>query len=385
MSSPASRLAPLVLLASLNACAGIAHGTRQVIPVVSNPPGARVLVNGDSIGVTPMHVSLRRGKSHRISVSLDSAPPVDFAVRRQLSGWLIPGLFLYYVPVAIDFASGAAYNLAPDSVNVDFPGARGIDVAASMGLAPGRLIRLSTPGGGDGFTRGVVDSVSSGRLFWRHWVSGTAQIGASNSVALDGLPRLQLHQRPDRRAGGVAGMKLLTAAAFAIPMVALSLEGLPEWGLAVGAIYSLMAMPVGYLAGAVAAPDRWSPLEARKVGSPLLVDDRVRLRVHDASGPIAGRLVDVEAGDLLVKVRGATMRVSRASVQSIQRADGRLVGRGMKYGMIGGAVVSFVSMSMCNCKTSQEDMMIVPLAGAFLGLLAGPALAPRRWSDVLRW
>lgn len=180
-------------------------------------------------------------------------------------------------------------------------------------------------------------------------------------------------------------MPLLTAAAFGIPMAALSLAGHPEWGLFAGAVYSVIAIPAGYVAGAVTAPDRWSPLEARRVGSPLLVDDRVRVRVHGSPGPVAGRLTDVDWNDLVVKVRGSAVRIPRTSVQSVQRADGRLIGKGMKYGMIGGAVTAFVSLSMCNCKTTQEDMMIVPLAGAVLGLLAGPALAPRRWTEVLRW
>ena len=50
----------LTLAIPLSGCATIAHGTTQAIPIVSSPQGARVLVDSEPVGVTPLVASLSR-------------------------------------------------------------------------------------------------------------------------------------------------------------------------------------------------------------------------------------------------------------------------------------------------------------------------------------
>lgn len=360
------RFAPVSVLVGLTACATIVHGTQQVVPITSNPSGARVSIDSVPVGVTPLSVTLPRGRRHLVSVTTDSVAAVDVLLKKQLSGWVFANAFVYYLPALLDFGNGAAYNLSPKTVSVAFPGSHAAD-------SQGR------------FVEATLESVTADRLFWRQ--SGAyAPLGtALASMPIADLRRLHVYQPPNRKTSGVAGMRYATPVAFSVPLVELALAGDPVTGLFVGAAYSLMAAPPGFLLGAAAAAPRWSPLEAHRTGSPLLVNDRLRVRLHDSNGRISGRLVDIEANHLVIVVKSDTLRVPRPTVQSIQRADGFRLGKGARYGATGGALIGFVTLALCDCKSMQSDVLISSLVGALIGLPAAPALAPRRWLDVSKW
>jgi hypothetical protein len=119
-------VALLCSLFLLNACATVAHGKYQEIPVISKPAGAEVLTDCgkgiESAGVTPVVVRVNR-KADRCVITLkkDGYEDSSAIVKRHLSGWFWCNIFLPYVTVPgalVDLYDGAAYKKAPASVRV---------------------------------------------------------------------------------------------------------------------------------------------------------------------------------------------------------------------------------------------------------------------------
>ncbi len=149
-----------VLAISLNACALTTHGTVQRIPVNSNPEGARVFVNGEPTGVTPLELKLARNKTHTLkliyngqeqivvvksssdttSILLDTVPAAVsggltiaacLSIDSEEQGLAAVGFgtfclggvlvtLLAGTPIYVDAATGAWHKLSPKEVMVDF-------------------------------------------------------------------------------------------------------------------------------------------------------------------------------------------------------------------------------------------------------------------------
>ena len=101
----------------LAACASIMSGTGQKLKIASEPAGASVLVDGASVGKTPVVTKLSRNEAHTIAVRLDGYQPFELRTHRHLNGWLI-GNVVFGGPLglAIDIVDGAAYKLTPKEV-----------------------------------------------------------------------------------------------------------------------------------------------------------------------------------------------------------------------------------------------------------------------------
>jgi hypothetical protein len=119
-------LLALVSSTFLNACATVAHGKYQKVPVLSSPAGAEVFTDcgkgPESKGPTPIVVKLDR-KADRCVITLkkDGYDDTSAIVQRHLSGWFWCNIFLPYVTVPgalVDLYDGAAYKQAPGSVKV---------------------------------------------------------------------------------------------------------------------------------------------------------------------------------------------------------------------------------------------------------------------------
>lgn len=151
-------LALLVLNVFLfQSCATIGRGTYQKIPVTSNPSGAKVIVEEEEMGYTPLNLTLKRKKGHIIRIERQGYNPVVINTTRATSssgvmmlvygnallsiGTALLGLYISYPlgldeseeqyvmggigliagligPLVIDINSGAYYNLSPQELNV---------------------------------------------------------------------------------------------------------------------------------------------------------------------------------------------------------------------------------------------------------------------------
>jgi hypothetical protein len=133
-------------------CATVANGRHQRVQVETNPPAAKVLVNGTQRQTkatplqfeTPGEVVLnRKEKQVTLRIEKDGYEPVEIALKRGASGWtplggasflglgvlggmveggaagaLALGAAFLGISVGIDLATGSAYRLDPSKVSV---------------------------------------------------------------------------------------------------------------------------------------------------------------------------------------------------------------------------------------------------------------------------
>lgn len=98
-------------------CASIIHGTTQRVGVTSTPSTARVTIDGQSRGTTPMVARLSRKRAHALTVELDGYQPYTATLTRKSSGWVWGNLvFGGLIGLAVDVVGGGMYRLTPNQV-----------------------------------------------------------------------------------------------------------------------------------------------------------------------------------------------------------------------------------------------------------------------------
>jgi len=103
-----------------SSCATIMHGNSQEISINSEPEGATVYVDGQERGKTPLSLLLSRKKERYIVVIkkecyLPKTVEINRAISGSVAGNIIAGGIIGGV---IDVASGSAYKLVPNKINV---------------------------------------------------------------------------------------------------------------------------------------------------------------------------------------------------------------------------------------------------------------------------
>ena len=108
-----------ILIITLIGCATIVHGGRQKIPVKSTPSGATVTINKIRVN-TPGVIKLSRFEPTAVlRFEKEGYEPVEVTLVRTMDGWIWGNVAIGgIIGVAIDFATGAAYQLSPNQVNV---------------------------------------------------------------------------------------------------------------------------------------------------------------------------------------------------------------------------------------------------------------------------
>jgi|GEM_PF-1520279 len=104
-------------------CASIVNGKTETLTVVSHPPGARVSVPGTAIsGLTPMKITLPRGKVHNVVFEKAGYQPKSVPIKQKTSGWVAGNIafgFFFWVGLIVDYSKGSAYSLSPENIEVD--------------------------------------------------------------------------------------------------------------------------------------------------------------------------------------------------------------------------------------------------------------------------
>ena len=112
------RVVPFVLVGGLTACATLMQGTKQGVAVSSSPTGARVMVDGQQFGMTPVVAELTRKDNHIVRIEMDGYQPFEQAMARSVSGWVWGNIvFGGLIGLAVDAISGGMYKLTPDQIN----------------------------------------------------------------------------------------------------------------------------------------------------------------------------------------------------------------------------------------------------------------------------
>src|SRR6266446_1114588 len=113
----------LVLLCGLGlavvmaACCSIIHHTRQEVGISSTPTSAKVTIDNEPSGNTPVVVKLKRKHTHTVKIELEGYQPFEMALTRKVSGWVWGNIFLGgFIGLIVDAANGSMYNLRPDQI-----------------------------------------------------------------------------------------------------------------------------------------------------------------------------------------------------------------------------------------------------------------------------
>lgn len=102
-----------VAACSLSGCATIIHGSSQQVGIVTNPPGAKLLVDGQEL-TSPASVTLNgKAGGYVVTATKPGYQPTTAKIDSTLRAgstiignlfWLLPGLI-------VDFGTGSAYEL----------------------------------------------------------------------------------------------------------------------------------------------------------------------------------------------------------------------------------------------------------------------------------
>ena len=68
-------------------CSTFFNTTTQEIELNSNPPNAKISVDGISFGTTPQVINIERGVNHSVKFELDGFEPYETQITRQMSNW----------------------------------------------------------------------------------------------------------------------------------------------------------------------------------------------------------------------------------------------------------------------------------------------------------
>lgn len=110
-------LLKLLIVLSLCSCATIMHGTSQTLGISSNPSSAKVTVNGQELGTTPLIADLKRKREHIVKIELQGYLPYETTVTKKVSGWVWGNiLFGGLIGLAVDAITGGLYNLTPEQI-----------------------------------------------------------------------------------------------------------------------------------------------------------------------------------------------------------------------------------------------------------------------------
>lgn len=112
-----SKIIPFFCLL-LTACATLINGSRQDIPVTTNPPGATV-TEEETSQITPSTLTLDRKRDYLLTITKEGYKTEQIKLERVVNGTAACNIIgLSILGTAIDTASGAIWTLVPENIVV---------------------------------------------------------------------------------------------------------------------------------------------------------------------------------------------------------------------------------------------------------------------------
>jgi hypothetical protein len=100
------------LVLYLSGCAAIFKGNSSKIDTNSEPKGAKVYVDGNYAGDTPIRLKLESKRTYNIEFRMEGYKTKTFNITNHVgAGWIVLDVLCGLVPVIIDAATGAWYDL----------------------------------------------------------------------------------------------------------------------------------------------------------------------------------------------------------------------------------------------------------------------------------
>lgn len=99
-------------------CAALIKGTHEEVAFSSDPSGAEVYVNGRMMGTTPFALKLESKETYVIEFKKEGYGTKTYTITNHLgTGWVILDVIFGLVPVIVDAATGAWYELDQENIN----------------------------------------------------------------------------------------------------------------------------------------------------------------------------------------------------------------------------------------------------------------------------
>jgi len=106
----------------LTSCATLFASKSKGIPLVSEPQGAEVYLDGNRVGITPMNVSIDNGKSQVVTFKKAGYKDVTCQLTAKTgAGWVILDILGGLVPIIIDAATGDWKQVKESSCTLTLP------------------------------------------------------------------------------------------------------------------------------------------------------------------------------------------------------------------------------------------------------------------------
>jgi hypothetical protein len=118
-----TRIAAIAVFAgvfwSLSGCATLFAHKNPEVNVASDPQGAKVYVNNELLGTTPVKLNLKNNKDYVIEFRKDGYQSKTYLLGKHVGvGWVILDVIFGLVPVVVDAVTGEWYELDNDHVNM---------------------------------------------------------------------------------------------------------------------------------------------------------------------------------------------------------------------------------------------------------------------------
>jgi hypothetical protein len=118
MPSKLLMIGVVVMCGSFGAgCATMFTGSSQQVTVSSQPPGARVIVNGGYSGVTPVSLLLKTERDYTVTLQREGFQDTTAPIFREFNPVAVLNL-VSLVCWVVDVATGALWRLTPTAVYV---------------------------------------------------------------------------------------------------------------------------------------------------------------------------------------------------------------------------------------------------------------------------
>jgi hypothetical protein len=102
-------------------CATIVSGSKQWMKIESTPSNAKVSINGQSVGTTPLSEKIKRKKDNvEITIKLEGYETYTTTLNREFNAWYLGNIvFGGLIGLIIDPVTGAIYKLSPDKIDAN--------------------------------------------------------------------------------------------------------------------------------------------------------------------------------------------------------------------------------------------------------------------------
>lgn len=113
-------LCTLILSCSfvLISCSTFINTTTQEIEIKTNPPNARIIIDGKKFGTTPQIVNIPR-KDHLVKIELAGFDTYETQITTKLSYWFWGNIFNGFIPgMIVDMFTGSMYTLYPEKMDI---------------------------------------------------------------------------------------------------------------------------------------------------------------------------------------------------------------------------------------------------------------------------